>query len=128
KMKFKIESERESIEAKFSISDGQHSPEEIVLMLQEYIKNNFADDINFNLIAQKFSYSSSYLSRLFAQHTGQSPSKYLMDIRINRAKYLLQNYKTLSIKQIGESVGYLDQSYFSRVFKKVTGLSPLDFR
>ncbi|WP_368369944.1 helix-turn-helix domain-containing protein, partial [Ruminococcus sp. RTP21484sp1_RTP31023st1_H8_RTP31023_210422] len=59
---------------------------------------------------------------------GCTPSKYLINLRMNHAQHLLVHEPGLSVKQIGEMCGYHDQGYFSRIFKKHTGKSPLEFR
>lgn len=104
------------------------NPEEIVQMVQSYLKENFTKDLSLEKIAKNFNFNSSYLSKIFNKHTGELPSKYLMSLRINEAKYLLTHFKNLSIKEVGEMVGYPDQFYFSRVFKQVTGSTPKDFQ
>ena len=60
---------------------------------------------------------------MFIKHLGLSPNDYLTQYRINRACSLLRNSK-LTISNIANSVGYDDPLYFSRVFKKVKGVSP----
>lgn len=105
-----------------------YSSEEIAHMVELYIKENYTQDINFDLISQNFKFNSSYLSKIFTKHIGENPSKYLMSLRINKAKHLLKNNMQLSIKEIGEIVGYPNQFYFSRIFKSVMGKSPAGFR
>lgn len=105
-----------------------HSPEKIVDMVQLFLKNNFRQDLNLESISKQFNFNSSYLTKLFIKHTGEPPSKYLITLRINEAKYLLANDKTLPVKEVGERVGYPDPYYFSRIFKQVTGLTPREFR
>lgn len=128
KLKIILDSEKKAFRERFSLPKGPLTQEEIVSLIREFIKENYTENININFIAERLNYSSSYLSRLFSQHTGVSPYRYLIELRINRAKYLLQNHKELSIKQIGELVGYPDQGYFSRIFKRITGKSPQEFR
>lgn len=128
KVRIELESEADDIKENFNIPAGQKTTEEAVKILQQYIEENFAKNINFNIISQSLNYNPNYLSKLFTQYFGESPTKYLIDLRINKAKYLLRNYKNLSIKQISEAVGYSDQCYFSRVFKNITGQSPLTYR
>lgn len=128
KLKIMLDTEKKSLREKLSIPEGQHTPEEIANMLKQFIKENYTENININFIAEKLNYSTSYLSRLFSQHTGVSPYRYIIELRINRAKYLLQNYRELSINQVGGMIGYPDQSYFSRIFKKITGKSPQEYR
>ena len=73
-------------------------------------------------------YSPSYLTKIFCQVYGCTPSKYLITLRMSHAQRLLVHEPGLSVKQIGEMCGYHDQGYFSRIFKKHTGKSPLEFR
>lgn len=102
--------------------------EEIAHLVEVYIKENYTHEINFDLISKNFNFNSSYLSKIFTKHIGENPSKYLMSLRINKAKHLLQNNKELSIKDIGEIVGYPNQFYFSRIFKSIIGKSPGSYR
>jgi two-component system, response regulator YesN len=105
-----------------------YSPEEIARLVEAYIKENYAQEINFELISHNFNFSSSYLSKIFTKHIGENLSKYLISLRINKAKQLLLNNRELSIKDIGELVGYPNQFYFSRIFKSVVGKSPACYR
>lgn len=105
-----------------------YSSEEIARMVELYIRENYTTDINFDLLAQNFNFNSSYLSKIFTKYIGENPLKYLTTLRVNKAKYLLSNNKDLSVKEIGELVGYMDPFYFSRVFKGITGVSPTKYR
>lgn len=103
------------------------APGEIAALLRDYMVENFSEDINMNLVAGTMNYSSSYLTKIFCQVYGCPPTKYLMNLRMSNAQKLLQD-PSLSVRQIGEMCGYHDQGYFSRMFKKYTGKSPLEFR
>jgi two-component system, response regulator YesN len=105
-----------------------YSAEEIAHLVEVYIKENFAHEINFELIAQNFNFNASYLSKLFTKHIGENPSKYLISLRINKAKHLLLNQKELSVREIGEIVGYPNQYHFSHMFKIFTGKSPANYK
>lgn len=105
-----------------------YSSAEIAHLVELYIKENYAQDINFDLISHKFNFNSSYLSRIFTKHVGENPSKYLISLRINKAKYLLKNSPDMSVKEIGEAIGYPNQFYFSRIFKTIVGKSPAGYR
>lgn len=107
---------------------SSYTAEEISHMVELYIKENYTQEINFDLIAQNFNFTASYLSRIFTKNIGENPSKYLISLRINKAKHLLLNQKELSIKDIGELVGYPNQYHFSHIFKIFTGKSPANFR
>lgn len=107
---------------------GAVSSEDIVGQIQHYLKENFTKEISLEEISRKFNFTPSYLSKIFIKHAGEPPSKYLISLRINEAKYLLANQRSLSIKEVAERVGYPDQFYFSRLFKQVTGSTPKDYQ
>ncbi|HOO29087.1 MAG TPA: response regulator [Lachnospiraceae bacterium] len=107
---------------------AESTPSEIAALLKEYIIQNFNEEINLNLIAHNMNYSSSYLTKIFCQYYDCTPSKYIISLRMQKAQQLLSHHTELSIRQIGEAVGYPEQGYFSRIFKKQTGVSPLDYR
>lgn len=100
----------------------------IANFIENYIKENYCGEINFNQIAQMLNFNPSYLSKIFTKYVGENPSKYLISLRINEAKQLLINDEDLTIKMVGEKVGYPDQYHFSHVFKLVCGKSPSEFR
>ena len=104
------------------------TPSQIASVLRDFIIKNYSDDINLNLIADSMNYSPGYLTKIFCQAYDCTPTKYLINLRMHRAQKLLLNEPSLSVRQIGEMCGYHDQGYFSRIFKKHTGKSPLEFR
>lgn len=120
--------EKSSYEEVFNPGTTRMAPPQIAALLRDYILENYASDINLNLIANNMNYSPSYLTRIFCQTFDCTPSKYLLNLRISTAQKLLKQNPELSIRQIGEMVGYHDQGYFSRIFKKITGVSPFDYR
>lgn len=112
----------------FNHDTAGYSPSQIAEILKEYLVKNYKEDINLNLIAYNMNYSSSYLTKIFATQYSCTPSKYLINLRMQKATQLLTHNPDLSIRQIGECVGYPEQAYFSRIFKKHFGTSPADFR
>ena len=66
-------------------------------------------------------------AHLFKKEVGISPHKYITDVRIRQAKYLLE-YSDLNINEVSVSVGFEDALYFSRMFKKYTGVSPQKYK
>jgi transcriptional regulator GlxA family with amidase domain len=78
-------------------------------------------------IAEAVGVSGSYLNRLFKQELGLSPWDYLNRFRVGQAKELFRQTHG-SVKSISGQVGFKDPKYFSRVFRKLTGLSPSEFR
>lgn len=100
----------------------------IIEETKEYIHKNYQDEeISLNSAASYVNISPSYLSSVFSQETGQTFVKYLTDLRMNRAKELLMCTNKRS-NEIGMEVGYKDPHYFSYLFKKTQGCSPLQFR
>jgi AraC-like DNA-binding protein len=93
----------------------------------EFIKNNYSRHINVQMIAESLSLSRSYLAVLFKERLKIGPRDYLLHFRVERACDLLRN-PLLSIGDVARSVGYDDPLAFSKMFKKVKGLSPSQFR
>lgn len=127
-IKTKLDIEQSTYSDIFNDAMTRNTPEQIAKALREYINGNYNEDINLNLIAHGMNYSAAYLTKLFCVQYEITPSKYMISLRISRAKYLLSHNQELSIKQIGEIIGYHEQGYFSRIFKKYTGISPLEYR
>lgn len=112
------------IEEELSINQ---SSENAIAYAKEYIETYFAEDINISNLAKKLGFTSAYFSKLFNTYENCAPSKYLTNIRINSAKNLLANTQ-LHINEVGRSVGYDNQFYFSRIFKNNTGYTPSAYR
>jgi two-component system response regulator YesN len=90
-------------------------------------RNCYVRDLSLEEVAASINLVPAYFSRLFSQITGASFINYLTDLRIQRAKELLQGTDD-QIKAISETVGYSNIYYFSRVFKNKTGLTPVEYR
>ena len=75
-----------------------------------------------------FGCKAAYLLRLYRQVKGSTPTQDLIRLRIEKAKRLLVGHPQLEIKQVAAAVGYEDALYFSRLFKKETGMNPSAFR
>lgn len=92
-----------------------------------YIHQNFPSTISLDLVADKVHLNPNYFSTIFKKETGTSLTYYINDLRINSAKHLLTSTNK-SILEIAISVGFEDQSYFCKVFRKFSGLSPTQYR
>ena len=101
--------------------------EQILNYARNYIKEHFSESIDLNSLASQLGISSAYLTKLFNKYEKSTPNKYLTQLRISQAKHLLIN-SDLTIKEVGESVGYDSQFYFSRIFHKQVGLTPSEYR
>ena len=92
-----------------------------------YIRENYNHKITLTEVADNTYVSQWHLSKLLNRHTGQSFSEILNTTRVEEAKELLKN-PALRIGDVAEEVGFLDLAHFSRVFKKVTGISANEYR
>ena len=110
-------------EAREAMPNAPSSSSQYVLAAIKYIQFNYSHDISVDDIAKAVGVSRSHLYRVFMSNVGQSPIDYLTGYRISEACSLLKN-TGLSIAEIAVSVGFFDQFYFSRVFKKVKGVPP----
>ena len=101
--------------------------EEQIKSIIRYVNSNYSSsEISVQSIAEKFFYNPSYLSRNFREQTGISLIKYIITMRMRRAVELLEN-GSFSISQIAYSLGYKNQFYFSKEFKKFYGIPPTKY-
>jgi two-component system, response regulator YesN len=95
--------------------------------IANYIKQNYAEEISLQEFSEKFYLSREYISRKFKQIYGVNLSEYIVSIRINKAKELLK-FPNLKIYEIAGKIGYQDDKYFRKVFKKIVGMTPNEYR
>lgn len=100
---------------------------DIVHQIKQYIMENSHADISLEMIADRVNLSPYYISKLFKEQLGLNYIDYLTECRIERAKSLMSDSE-LSLKEITYEIGYNDPNYFSRVFKRVYGISPTEYR
>lgn len=101
---------------------------DVVENAKKYISENYHDEeLTLNTVAHEVNVSPNHLSAMFSQKTGQTFVKYLTDVRMHRAKELLKCTSKRS-NEICEEVGYRDPHYFSHLFKKNVGCSPIQYR
>ncbi|WAM33176.1 PocR ligand-binding domain-containing protein [Caldicellulosiruptor morganii] len=93
----------------------------------EYIKNHYMEDITLEDLAKMVYLSPTYLSYLFKKQLGITFKEYLINIRLKKSKELIET-TDLSIGEISKMVGIEDQNYFSRLFKRKFGVSPLNYK
>lgn len=105
----------------------QNNRLDIVTEAIHYMQDHYQEPITAERLAGIYNCSTSYLARLFKNQLGVGPIEYLIHMRIHKAKQLL--IKTdARLGEIANRVGYSDVYYFSRLFKKHTGYSPIQFR
>jgi len=93
-----------------------------------YVDHNFTTISSVEEVADKFNYNYAYLSRLFKKITGSTLNKYITMKKIHAAQEIIKQNRSINLSEVGQMVGYMDQHYFSRIFKLVTGESPSQFR
>ncbi|MBB5173889.1 response regulator [Texcoconibacillus texcoconensis] len=115
----------QSIEEINKFQDEKYSP--IIRQVLKYIEDHFAEDISLNELAVYVQANPSYLSRSFKQQSGYKISEYITKVRIEKAKSLLTDEK-LKTQEVARRVGYTNERYFSQIFKKLTSLTPSEFK
>lgn len=92
-----------------------------------YIKQHYMEPMNTRQLAEAFHFTPSYLSKIFREYKNISPIEYIIQLKIEKAKNLFISNPSLPVKECASLIGYHDPLYFSKVFKKVTGMSPKQF-
>ncbi|HOJ10449.1 MAG TPA: response regulator [Clostridiales bacterium] len=93
----------------------------------QYVNENYCKDTSLSDISEIFTVNPSYISQLFKKQTGITFTEYLTNLRVGHACNLLKS-TCFSINEIAEKAGFNDYYYFTRVFKKVTGMTPTHYR
>ncbi|MCR5596039.1 MAG: response regulator [Lachnospiraceae bacterium] len=115
-----------SIELRDSISKSRYK--DVVDKVIGYIEEHYMDEeLSLNTLAEYVRFSPNHLSTIFSQETGETFSKYLIEYRIGKAKEELKCTSKKS-SEIAIDTGYKDPHYFSYMFKKITGLTPTQYR
>ncbi len=108
--------------------EGYNSPKKQNLFeIKEYIDTNISEKITLDELSEKFFVNKFYLTRIFKDQFGISVNNYIIQQRITYAKRLLR-FSDMTIEEIAATCGISDGNYFAKVFKKVEGVSPREFR
>lgn len=99
----------------------------VIFRAIHYTKRHLAEKVTLEAAAEEAGFSPSHFSRIFKEEMGCTFSEYVSRLRIEQSKILLLTGK-LSVQEVGDAVGYGEQSYFIKVFRKYTGVSPGKFR
>ena len=91
------------------------------------LKENVYSSLSIDDICEKTSYSKAYLFRIFKAQTGKTIMAYFIEIKINHAKQLLRENE-LSVREISERLAFSTPDYFTKTFKRITGLTPLAYK
>lgn len=98
-----------------------------MISIIEYIREHYAEKLNIDELAHQFGIGRTVLYRQFKKFTGFSPSDYILELRMNQAKFLLKSTK-MSIEEISTRIGFHDAGHFSQLFKKKLGHTPIKYR
>ncbi|SHN25313.1 GlxA family transcriptional regulator [Chitinophaga sp. CF418] len=124
---FQIEIDRQSQSA-FTIFTGQKlHGDEMIKKAQAYIENNLQEKISVEDLSSRFAIGRRNFDRRFIKATGNTPVEYSQRVRIESAKKAFENTRK-NINEVMYEVGYSDVKAFREVFRKITGMSPLEYR
>lgn len=98
-----------------------------IKVAKQYISDNYYKALTLDIVSKEIGFNATYFSSMFKKETKMNFLDYLKKIRVENAKNLLLNTDQ-TVEDISYAVGYSDIKYFSRLFKKLTGLTPTEFR
>lgn len=100
----------------------------VVEQIVNYFEDHYSEKISLDTIAENMYLSPFYISKIFKSETGDTPIRHLINIRLERARELLEKEREMSIQEVAAAVGYEDAYHFSKLFKKYYGMSPSQIR
>lgn len=124
---FQIDMDRTSQSPFFIFQSQKNHGDDLIYQAQTYIEENLNKKISFESLAVKLATSRRNFDRRFIKATGNTPVEYLQRVKVEVAKSMLEKGRK-SIFEVMDEVGYSDDKAFREVFKKITGLSPLDYK
>ena len=110
----------------FKHKEASHIPVKILNAIS-YIQLNLHQELSVANLAEKANQHADYFSRLFQQYTGERPLKYIHEKRIERAQYLMVTTQ-MTYAEIAMQTGFENIFYFSKIFKRITGMSPGNYK
>ncbi|RFB12626.1 response regulator [Bacillus sp. HNG] len=123
-----VEWKEEALQQKTLIPTQNYQNEKTgIHLIEEFVRQNYQNEINLQEIADRFFFSREYISRKFKQEFDDTITDYVMKIRMEKAKELLEN-PHLKIYEVANLVGYQNEKYFSKLFKKLIGVRPNEYR
>lgn len=124
---FQIDMDRNSQSPFFIFKAQKNHGDELISKAQVYMEENLTEKISFETVASKLAVSRRNFDRRFIKATGNTPVEYLQRVKVEIAKSSLEKGRK-SICEVMNEVGYSDDKAFREVFKKFTGLSPLEYK
>jgi len=127
RVRIKLEASAAQVETEYGLA-VRPGDTELARDVALYLQENYHHPYSLERLAARFRCKPAYLLRLYSRATGSTPTRDLIRLRIEKAKRLLVGHASLEVKQVAAAVGYEDALYFSRLFKRETGLNPSAFR
>ena len=112
---------------KFMSMHCEYAYSPFVLNAIKYIHNNYDEEIDRENLCSKFNINKSYFCNVFKKETGLTFTNFLNTFRVEKSKEMLKHTQ-YSLLDIALATGFKNQSYYSTTFKKITGISPIDYR
>ena len=109
------------------MSISEQKTTEIIRTLIEYFTNDYANEITYQSLQQKFHFNPSYLNRIFKAYTGNTLHGFLLEYRLNTAMEILTS-QNLPINQVATLCGFPNPYHFTKAFRKFTGVSPTEYK
>lgn len=100
----------------------------VVELIKEIIRNEYTKELKLDEISQRVFLTPKYLSRMFKNETGINITDYLVYIRMDKAKQLLKDNMDMKVYEVANLVGYADSIFFNKIFKRLVGVTPLEYR
>lgn len=100
----------------------------VVEQIVNYFEDHYSEKISLERIAENMYLSTFYISKIFKSETGDTPIHHLINIRLEKAREILEKRPGMNIKEVAAMVGYEDAYHFSKQFKKHYGISPSQVR
>jgi len=123
------------LETRYELREGECgsgctglAQEGLALAAADYIREHYVQDLSVFSLAERFHANPTYLTRIFKQYLEKTPTRFIADLRLGQARHLMKTRPDMGIKEISWAVGYADQGYFSRIFRKTTGESPSEYK
>lgn len=108
--------------------DRTLSGEELVAQIENYFQANVSENITLQDLADEMGFSKVYMCRVFKKLKNTTPIDYFTHLKIQRAQQMIQSFPSMPLREISEALGFSDMYYFSKVFKRLTGVSPSELR
>ena len=111
----------------FDSHSKEYCDERIVKSTEEFLRSHMCSDFSLDDLAAFANYSPYHFIRVFKKHTGKTPFGYLIELKIEKAKSLLAN-RNYCINEISILCGFKNRTHFSTVFKRITGVTPSEYK